>query len=269
MRVSTESGETHFARRQEPRRSGRLRRDSAHGVAAARGLRVADQRPSIEGGAIVLIGSFNPAIIQPYWLASVDLIRRDEAGSATVDVISQQVTSFSISWLALQVLESRFQAESTDPAHHLHLLNLVEGIFANLDHTPFSKMGILRRAHYQLPSEDEWHTLGDRLAPKELWRSVMSSPIREDTPGLRTITIEGCREGSPAAWMRVKVEPSVKLSHGVYIEVYEHHDEEESGGDAARILLGILHDGWERFLRDATSIADGVLSWTERSRTHG
>lgn len=230
---------------------------------------MAGQGPIIEGGAIVLVGSFNPAILQPQWLASMDLIRREEADSATLQVISPQVTSFSLPWLALQVLEDRFQVESTDPAHHLHLLQLVEGVFEKLEHTPFSKMGIIRRVHYPLHSEDDWHALGDRLAPKDLWRGIISSPIRKGTPGLRTLVIEGSREGSSAAWMRVKIEPSVRLRHGVYIEVYEHYDEEKSGADAARVLLDVLREDWEAFLRDAESIADGVLSWVGRLSPHG
>ena len=220
--------------------------------------------PKIEGAAIVFLGAFNPAILQPHWLASMGLIRSEKADAASVDVISPQVASFSLDWASIQVLQGKFVAQSLDAAHHAHILALATGIFAKLEDTPFSKMGLIRRAHYELPSEEEWHRLGDLLVPKDLWSEVITSPIREGTPGLRTLVVEGSREGSSAQWLRVKVEPSTHVPHGIYVESHEQYDESELGDEAGRAILDMLRSNWDGFLSDAEHVADAVLSWVEK-----
>ena len=67
-------------------------------------------RTEIEGASIILLGKFNPAIFQPAWLSANNLLRKEEADIANIDVINPQVTSFSAAWLRIQVLAGRFQA---------------------------------------------------------------------------------------------------------------------------------------------------------------
>jgi hypothetical protein len=57
----------------------------------------------VRGYSIVLLGSFNPAIFQPYWFASNGLLRPDEAKEATIQVIHNQATIFTAGWLTLKV----------------------------------------------------------------------------------------------------------------------------------------------------------------------
>lgn len=115
----------------------------------------------------------------------------------------------------------------------------------------------------------QWHALGDRLAPKDLWREVLTSPIREGTPGLRTLVVEGSRQATSARWIRIKIEPSVRLPNGIYLEAHEHYEEEneqpEEKVKAASVLLNTLRSEWSNFLGDSLRIADQVLSW---SRSH-
>lgn len=218
--------------------------------------------PKLHGSSIVLVGSFNPAIIQPHWLASMDLIRADEADKATIQVISPQVSVFSLSWLTMQVVPEKFIAESLDAAHDQHLPVLVAGIYARLEHTPFSMMGLIWRGHYDLESEDHWHRLGDRLVPKNLWKEVLTSPIREGTPGLRTLVVEGTRpNGRGGKWVRAKIEPSVRIRNGVYVELHEHYDATERGDDAPSALIESLQNEWSGFLAESASIAQRILVW--------
>lgn len=225
-------------------------------------------KPKIEGSAIVLAGSFNPSIVQPNWLAAGDLIRRDEADRATeegIEVISPQITSFSLDWAKIQVTPERFAAEALSAAQRLEIASLVAGIFGLLEHTPISAMGLHWRAHYKLRSEETWHLLGDKLAPKELWRDVLTSEIRGGAPGLRTLVIEGRRESTSAEWTRIKIEPSVRVDCGVYIEVHEEFSDREPRSGAPAVLMDALKDCWEEFLRDSSRMADKVLSWSQES----
>lgn len=213
-----------------------------------------------EEAGIVLVGSFNPAIFQPSWLASRKLIRETESERATDLVVTEQVTSFKAGWLRIQVMRERFAASAENAAHFEALLDLVLGIFSLLEHTPIKAMGLNRLAHYRLDSDEDWHKLGDTLAPKKYWEELLSVP--SDTrglPGMRSITIEGRRPGSQAKHVRIKVEPSRLVTpHGVYFETNEHYAETaESPVPAPAPYLDILKSSW----------AD-ALSFAQRAAAH-
>src|SRR5271155_3868158 len=86
--------------------------------------------------AIVVLGSFNPAIFQPLWFSQANLIRKEEAETATVQVIFPEVASFSADWLAVQVTRERLQVECKDPTKKEPLLDIALGMFRILEHTP-------------------------------------------------------------------------------------------------------------------------------------
>jgi hypothetical protein len=118
----------------------------------------------------------------------------------------------------------------------------------------------------QAHGEAEWHKLGDTLAPKDFWKSVLAG-----RPGLRSLVIQGLREGSSAKSFLVKVEPSLVVPHGVYVDTNEHFvlpsDEGKSGpeggpeGQSAVLrFLQIARDNWEASQAFALSVADQLLS---------
>jgi hypothetical protein len=193
----------------------------------------------------------------------MELIGGAEADAAEVQVVSPEVTAFRLKWVSIQVLSQKLVAESRDRAHDVHLLNLVAGCFARLEHTPIRMLGTFCRGHYELSSEEEWHALGDRFAPKEFWRGVMSSSIRDGTPGMRTLVIEGNRPGSSANWIRVKIEPSLQMSpgkYGIFIELHEEHGVKEPDHETTSLLIRRLQGEWEPFLRTADEISEKILS---------
>ncbi len=52
--------------------------------------------------SIVFVGDFNPAIIQPYWLANKKLIREQEAENAKVGILHNEITKFNIDWATIE-----------------------------------------------------------------------------------------------------------------------------------------------------------------------
>lgn len=213
---------------------------------------------NVDAAVIVLVGHFNTHIVEPRWLANVKLISVTEADQASVDVVSDQVTSFSIGWAGIQVLQDKFIAEATDSAHYQHLQNLVLGTFRTLEHTPISMMGLIRRSHRSLGSVGDWHALGDRLGPKEPWAGILPGPPPRGVPGLRSIVMEGLRPESEAKWTRVKVEPSTRIEHGVYFEVHEEYDRRDVETNSASEVLNLLEESWNTFLTDASRMADKI-----------
>src|SRR5260370_9089105 len=143
--------------------------------------------PEKAGVSIVMLGSFNPAIFQPRWLGAQQLIRPEEAEDAKIKIIQEDVADFSTAWFHLQVLQNRLQLISTDPRHYDPLRDLAMAVFAILHHTPVRALGINRDFHFAMPSLDEWHGIGNTLAPKELWSAFLKNP------GLRSMLIQGYR----------------------------------------------------------------------------
>jgi hypothetical protein len=215
-------------------------------------------KPEIEGTSIVLVGQFNPPIFQPAWLAAQKLLRPEDAEAAVVEVIHPQVARFTAEWVMLEVSQNRFSAETTDPACYETLRDLVTGIFTVLEHTPFSQMGFNSTMHFALQTVERWHSLGHLLAPKEPWSAIL------EKPGTRSLTVQGKRAGAASERVSITVEPSLRVSHGAFINVNEHF-QRAPGPDAARELLALLASEWSGALAYASSAANHLLGQVSTS----
>lgn len=131
--------------------------------------------PKLESMSIVLVGNFNPVIFQPAWLAANGLLPAEEVKDPKVQVIHPDLASFTADWVNVQVVPTRFQALTMDAARYEPLKDLVVGIFALLEHAPFTQMGINCDAHFE-PPQDVRDRIGDALAPKPPWTSTMQEP---------------------------------------------------------------------------------------------
>ena len=122
--------------------------------------------------------------------ARCPLLRDPEADAAKVKILAPQVCEFETERFYIQVTEDRFMALSKPAANPAPLLDLVAGTFFVLEHTPVTALGLNRMMHFSLDSEEHWHQVGNKLAPKEAW-----SDILPDRPGMRSLSIESmlCR----------------------------------------------------------------------------
>lgn len=211
--------------------------------------------PEIEASTIVMLGSFNPTIFQPRWLGAQQLIRAEEAENAKIATIQTEVADFKTEWFHLQVLQNRFQIVCTDPRQYGPLRDLVAGMFAILPHTPVAALGMNRNFHFEIPSVDVWHEIGHKLAPKDLWNPIL------EAPGLRSMQIQGRRKQANGGVVHVKVEPSVPIKHGLYVEVNEEFkptgDEEAEG---ARWVPQRLVAHWDAILEYSEFVAGHLLN---------
>ena len=88
--------------------------------------------PEISGYQIVFLGSFNPKIFQPEWFARHKLLPEEQAATAEVKVITQQLSQFETEQVILQVTTDRFTAATKVNAHPLPLSDIVQGTFSLL-----------------------------------------------------------------------------------------------------------------------------------------
>jgi hypothetical protein len=212
------------------------------------------QLPEIQGISVVWLGDFNPKIFQPAWFAAVDLVRKQEAEEANIEIIHPEVVSFSLEWLILQVTRERFFVSTSQEPYYEVVRDLVLGTFTLLRHTPIHKMGINMDMHFRMRSEDAWHAFGHRLAPKDLWQGIL------ENPGMRSLTMEGGRPDGCKGYIRVKVEPSERVHPGVYVNINDHYEVADPksvvGNDEIRILF---ERSWSESLQRSRRIAYAFL----------
>jgi hypothetical protein len=201
------------------------------------------------------VGSFNPRIFQPAWFAAEGLIRKAEADEATIEVIHPEVVSFHTELFHVQVVADRFAASTGNPSFYEPIRDLVVGTFRILSHTPVYALGLNRDGHFRVDSAEAWHALGNRLVPKEPWDNLL------EKPGMRSLTVEGVRPDGRKGYIRVRVEPSVKvLPHGVYVAVNDHYEvQDKAEALGCREALDVIDSSWRSFM-DRTSIATALIT---------
>lgn len=211
-------------------------------------------RLEIEGRTITLVGSFNPKIFQPAWFAAQGLIRQEEEEAAEIKLIHPAVASFTTAWLVLEVTADRFSAGTTQNAFYEPLRDLVLGTFRLLRHTPIRMMGLNRDSHFRMPSEEAWHAFGHRLAPKEVWEGILESP------GVRSLTMEGQRPDGLNGYIRVRVEPSARVPPGVFVQINDHYVvEQEETLQGSDEIINILDQEWRNAVERSLKITDSLM----------
>src|SRR5688500_18081918 len=124
---------------------------------------------------IVMVGKFNPVIINPNWLVGKGLINDLEAKEATgkEDFITHpEISQFQLSFCNIQVSQERYIISSPQEGYFDQVRALTAEIFDFLRETPIYQIGINTIHHYRLSGIEEWENFGDTLAPKEIWNSI-------------------------------------------------------------------------------------------------
>ena len=203
---------------------------------------------ALEGVSIVFIGSFNPAIFHPSWYVAEGLWSKTELENAEVDVIAADICSFHTEQYTLRALNDRFMVSTTQAPLYESLRDLAVGTFRVLKHTPLAKLGINRHVHLQLASEEAWHAIGHKLAPKGHWNPILKNP------GMRALTIVGMRSDHLDGAVHVRVEPSNRIENGLFVEVNDHFEVEDALARSANAILSIAEEQWTESLRRSDEI---------------
>lgn len=210
--------------------------------------------PKIHGHTIVLLGNFNPTIFQPAWFANENLLQKAEVESATIDVIHADIVAFSLPWLTLQVTRQRFAVETFQMPYFEVIRDLVIGTFALLRYTPINLMGINFTKHIAVESLDEWHAIGHKLAPKDVWESLLLKP------GMRSLSMQGMRDDERGGYVLVQIEPSPKVTHGIYIAINEHYESPKTalptGSDE---VMDVLKERWTVSYKNSERIISSLM----------
>ena len=203
---------------------------------------------ALEGASIVFIGSFNPAIFHPSWYVAEGLWSKTELENAEVGVIAADTCSFRTEQYTLQALNNRFMISTAQPPLYDSLRDLAIGTFRILRHTPLAKLGLNREVHFQLDSEEVWHAIEQKLAPKEHWNPILNNP------GMRSLAIEGTRPDGLDGAVNVRVEPSNRIENGLFVEINDHFEVDDTLARSANAILSIAEEQWAESLRRSDEI---------------
>lgn len=212
--------------------------------------RANEVKKEIEGVAIVMVGDFNARIFHPSWFGAQELVRPSEAEHAEVRVVHKDLTDIVMGDFTIQVTPDHFTALVTDESAIEALRDLVVGTFEHLRHTPIRQLGINLDSHYSVGDETAWHAIGDTLAPKDPWARLLKKP------GMKSVSIQSPREDDLPGYIGVRVEPSNRVRHGVYVGVNNHttarDQDAASGADELIDVLQNTFDESVRFSRELT-----------------
>lgn len=213
--------------------------------------------PELQGAAIVAIGAFNPAIFQPHWFALNQLIRREEADSAEVRIVSREASIFSTDWFELKVIDRRFAIDTKDPTMFRVLRDLAIQTFRILEHTPVDAFGFNTERHFRMDTDEEWNAFGDYYVPKQTWNALLTRP------GMRSLVIEGSRPECNENRMQIKLEPSLEIHPGIAFYVNQHYglDAKNTGvPDRLHRFVTALCESWDNFLEYSDRVSQHLLT---------
>ena len=207
--------------------------------------------------AVVILGNFNPAIFHPLWYAQNGLIPEQEIGDATDLVTTDEVSTFQLNDVHFQVERHRFGLTSKDPSKLPYLRDLAMGSFTLLEHTPLTALGLNSDFRFSLPSAEDWHAVGDRLAPKMCWASII------EKPGMLGVSMQGKRPDCPAARISIRLQPASGLDYGVFVAINQHYDIETEQRRSIALrnaeVMRVLRDDWNSFRFFALNAAQALI----------
>lgn len=211
---------------------------------------MADFPVTFDEASIVLLGSFNPAILHPSWFARVGLLANGEADEASLEICMNEITRFSLPWLHLEATGERLTFKCSDTSHFALLRDIVIGMRELLPHTPIKKLGINRTMHFDVLDDATWHRVGHAVAPKAIWESIL------DSPGLKQMTIEGKRTDGLPGIVNMTIQPVLPASHRVAIGVNDHYDLDDN---ESTDLLKLLRERWDESLKKSEVCANSII----------
>ena len=203
--------------------------------------------------SIVLVGAFNPAIFHPEWLARHELIPDLEAQAATVQLIGSEVAVIELKWVRIEVTRDRFTVKSNNETHFSPLRDLVVAIFQLLDHTPIKQIGLNREIQFESPTVDEWHKIGHKLAPKDIWAKHLKEP------GMSRLSMQSVRQDDFSGNLNVSVYPS-----GPKIVTFAVNDHYELGDVNGRKASEIIEEKWNSSIDWAKKLTYSIYEETRQ-----
>ncbi|MDR3469811.1 MAG: hypothetical protein P4M07_28105 [Xanthobacteraceae bacterium] len=219
--------------------------------------------PAFQQVQVVLIGKFNPAIIQPGWLAKHGIVGETEALNARVGLIHPDISTINLAHVDVVVEPDKCTIQGKgihfDVVRDFVLKTFGEFLF----HTPISAMGINFVVHFDCGSFKAREEFALRLAPREPWgewsKDLEGPAEGVGHGGLTSISMtQNMRPDGRKGSVQVRLEPSSRIPNsGVFMLVNDHYALDE-GTDSAQ-AMEVVDLGWETSLKYSNFIINCIM----------
>lgn len=202
--------------------------------------------------AVVVVGSFNPAILHPGWFEAQDLLPAAEARQADVEIAHPEVAIFTAEWVRVEATRERILFRTTRESHHEALRDLTVGTLSTLAHTPTSALGVNHDTKLKFDGRERYDAFGWRLAPPDNWKVL-------ERPGMATLIELGQRTDGREGFIRVNIAPLPSEPFNAMIAINDHFDVSASPmSQSTASVLDILQSDWAVITERAINILDGI-----------
>ncbi|HEV2631328.1 MAG TPA: hypothetical protein VGV41_22115 [Pseudolabrys sp.] len=213
------------------------------------------------GTNVVFVGPCDPASFQPKNLTEQGLITEADAAQLRYDILSADITVLRLPWIQIVAETTKLVASTTlETPLGEPMRDFVLAYCDALTNKSFTALGINHSLHFGIADEQGWHKIGNTLVPKDhVWSATMTAP------GMASVAVQGKRLDSDLLGaLTVRVEPSVRVKPGVYVNMNDHFDAPVPNEDPD-FLIGVLEDQWDsskarldRIVADLKGLADVV-----------
>jgi len=194
---------------------------------------------------IVVLGQFNPAIIQPAWLVSKGWIGETEGSKAKNLIVHAELARMDFESIGIEVTQERFLLKTTQEPYFPILRDFAINIFETLIETPIKAVGLNSIMHYKFQNQKARDEFVWFVQPRPTWEKVLKDPRI-----LKAEMVDKRVEGRPGH-LRVGLEVSELLrENGCKFALNDHYDISSSTGLAAKELVSILREKCDSNIQD-------------------
>jgi hypothetical protein len=212
--------------------------------------------------AFVMLGDFNPALIQPFWLAKKDLIRESEAQKTKVDLIHNELVRFDLGWAKVEVKPDRFEISTSSFPHFGPLLVLIKGIFTFLNETPIKAVGINFIYDLNLKTKTKFYEFGNVFAPLSNWDFLNEARV------INLEFLEKERSDKVPGHYRIRIQSSNAISSfGVNIVITDHYEVDAIKNEKDNGIVKLITTHWPAALARADKHLEDI--WNKFEPQHG
>lgn len=215
--------------------------------------------------SIVLIGEFNPVMFQPEWFSKNGIIAPEEVDFARNQtstcpiIVTPQLTLFKTSQFNVKIEQKRFQVVA-DKEPLIAIKDFVLKTFEKLGGFIIKAFGFNFSAHYNVVDKETYQKIGDRLAPKDYWGSLLGDEVDgvDRKSGLTGIEMRKTKSDG-TGHISVLLQPSSFIQPGVFMNCNNHtnlNDEDSM----AEIVIEKIEQVFENSFADMREIQLDVLN---------
>jgi hypothetical protein len=172
----------------------------------------------VVGTSIVFVGVFDPLMLQPAYLAENALLTDSDLAKLRYQFLASEIAILNLPWMQLVAEPGKLLASTTPESPIIEpVRDFVLTFYEALKSRHVTSVGLNHDTHFGVRSVEVWHKVGHTLAPKEpVWQKALVDP------GTASLLIQGKRDDEFQGSINVKVEPSIRIIPGIYLNVNDH-----------------------------------------------